>query len=872
MHRWRALLLAGALGLAAALPPPAQAQQQRQQAPGPDLAELDRLQTLAQRNSAEALQALQAAAPRFTQAADVGTRRTYHAALADAAFDTGQAAVVTQAIAQLRALAAAQNDTASQLLAVCFEARQRAVAGKTRAGLDALAREAAAADHAPDPWVRWLYHLTLGALHSSNGQFEDALAQLLRSLELARTLPRQAATAELRSRTHLELLHFDMKNPARALQAIREALPLAERLDARQALGWLHLHRGNVENVQGDLDTAIAAYRQALQIARAGKLTGLKATALNNLGDVLLQRKAYAEAEPVMREALAAYRDAHELNGAALAQANLGFALMGQGRIAAGVHEVEAGIRFVHEAGSQPMEEQLLGELSRMYEQAGLYREAVETTRKQQALAKDLFHSERDQAVAALQERFDSAERQRQIEQLAQANRLQHAELRLRRMQQIGLAATVALALLAAGASFWQYRRTRAANAALAAARRVAEDALAEKNLFLATASHDLRQPVHAMSLMVEAIGLRNGDPVLRPLLADLRTSMHAMNQLFNALLDLSRLESGQPLGAKGAVDLNAVLADVVRLFREQASLGGLALRLRLPRGGATVWAEPVLLRQALANLVQNAIRYTPRGKVLVSARPRGSDWLVEVRDTGIGIPAADQERVFRPYYQADTVPERTDGRPENRPGDAGHGLGLAVVARCAQQMGAAYGLQSRSGGGSRFWLRLPAHASTPATAATPTGGPPGPGAQHQDAISVRPLQGRCLVLDDDRQVLKAWRAMLGAWGVAAAYASTAAEAHALLDDGFVPDAIFCDQRLRAGESGFDVLRALLARSPAARGAMVSGEFEAPALREAEDEGYLVLRKPVNPAELHAVLAQWLARSDNPQEQPSALS
>ncbi|MBV7541075.1 ATP-binding protein [Acidovorax sp. sic0104] len=853
MHRVRSLLLASAMCLRVALPAGAQA-------PLPDLAELDRLQTLSQRNSAEALQALQASAPRFANAADADTRRTYLAALTDAAFETGQAPVVAQAIAQLKDLAAARNDVSAQVLATCFEARQLAVAGKTRAGLDALAREAAAAEQTPDLWVRWLYHLTLGALHSGNGQFEEAMTHVLRSLELSRTLPRQAATAELRSRTHLELLHFDMKNPDRALQTIRETLPLAERLDARQALGWLHLHRGNVENVQGNLDTAVAAYRQALQIARAGGLTGLRATALNNLGDVLLQRKAYAEAEPVMREALAAYRDAHELNGAALAQANLGFALMGQGRVAAGVHEVEAGIRFAQGAGSQPLQEQLLGELSRMYEQAGLYREAIETTRKQQALAKDLFHTERDQAVAALQERFDSAERQRQIEQLAQANRVQDAELRVRRMQQIGLAAAVALALLAAGASFRQYRRTRASNQALAAARRLAEDALAEKNLFLATASHDLRQPVHAMSLMVEAIGLRNSDPVLRPLLADLCNSMQAMNQLFNALLDLSRLESGQPLGAKGAVDLNALLADVVRLFREQASMNGLALRLRLPRVGATVWAEPVLLRQALVNLVQNAIRYTPQGKVLVSVRSRGDDWLVEVRDTGIGIAAADQDQVFNPYYRGDRGADQA-----GRMGDAGHGLGLAVVARCAEQMGATYGLQSRTGRGSRFWLRLPAQAAAAAA------GPSTPAAAHPDATAVHTLQGRCLVLDDDRQVLKAWRAMLDAWGVTAAYATTAAEAHAWLDDGFEPDAIFCDQRLRTGDSGFDVLRSLLARHPAARGAMVSGEFEAPALREAEDEGYLVLRKPVNPAELHAVLARWLERSENRQKQPSAL-
>ena len=189
-----------------------------------------------------------------------------------------------------------------------------------------------------------------------------------------------------------------------------------------------------------------------------------------------------------------------------------------------------------------------------------------------------------------------------------------------------------------------------------------------ERSRFFAAASHDLRQPVHAMSLMVEAISLRNADPGLQPLVADLRNSMQAMSQLFNALLNLSRLESGQPLGAKGAVDLSALLADMVRLFREQASLGGLALRLRLPRGGATVWAEPVLLRQALANLVQNAIRYTPQGKVLVSVRARGSDWLVEVDDTDYLAPRAWTRA---PSADAD--------------GEAARRLAAALVEACRQ-------------------------------------------------------------------------------------------------------------------------------------------------------------------------------------------
>ena len=113
-------------------------------------------------------------------------------------------------------------------------------------------------------------------------------------------------------------------------------------------------------------------------------------------------------------------------------------------------------------------------------------------------------------------------------------------------------------------------------------------------------------------------------------------------------------------------------------------------------------------------------------------------------------------------------------------------------------------------------------------------------------------------MLDDDPHVLNAWSTLLITWGIDVRLASNAAEAFVHLDTGFAPPSLLCDQRLRSGESGFDVLRALLDRCPDARGAMVSGEYDSPELQTAQDEGYLVLRKPVDVDELHAVLSQWL--------------
>jgi len=376
----------------------------------------------------------------------------------------------------------------------------------------------------------------------------------------------------------------------------------------------------------------------------------------------------------------------------------------------------------------------------------------------------------------------------------------------------------------------------------LVLARRSAELALQEKDLFLTTASHDLRQPLHAMSMLVAAMAHRNSDTSMTPLLADLRDGMHSMNQMFNALLDLSRLESGTLPTRASRVDVNALLRGIGTLFREQAHQRGLGLRVHVPRVAAIVYVDPMLLRQAVSNLVHNALRYTPKGGILLGMRRRGAYWFIEVWDTGVGIAAQDSAHIFSPYYR---------NQDAWRIDSAGHGLGLAVAARCARMLPAELDFQSRPGKGSRFWLRLAAQS----------GPEEPPSLWVQDSAQCRaPLQrlsGTCLVLDDDPQVIAAWKVLLQAWGVTARFAMDGLEAMQHIDSGFVPDAIFCDQRLRSGESGLRILRALLERCPTASGAMVSGELQSVDLVEAESEGYLVLRKPLDVDQLHAVLLTW---------------
>ena len=235
---------------------------------------------------------------------------------------------------------------------------------------------------------------------------------------------------------------------------------------------------------------------------------------------------------------------------------------------------------------------------------------------------------------------------------------------------------------------------------------------------------------------------------------------------------------------------------------------------------------------------MHNALRYTLKGGILLAIRRRGESWRCEVWDTGIGVAARDDADIFSPFF-----------RNEHAKGidSAGHGLGLAVVARCCSLMEAPYGFRSREQKGSCFWIQLPAA----------TRGPDVVPASHRATPSPR-WMGRSLVVDDDPLVRSAWTTLMRSWGLQVRCVESGVQALRLLDEGFAPDAIFCDQRLRSGESGFLLLRTLLDRLPEASGAMISGELDAPELAAAEEQGYLVLRKPLDPQALQAVLAHWL--------------
>jgi signal transduction histidine kinase len=232
----------------------------------------------------------------------------------------------------------------------------------------------------------------------------------------------------------------------------------------------------------------------------------------------------------------------------------------------------------------------------------------------------------------------------------------------------------------------------------------LAEEANVAKSRFLASASHDLRQPVHALSVFVGALRAHDMDTEARGLLDHIDGSVRALSGLFGGLLDISRLDAGVVAAHRTAFAIEPVIERVCRDYSSQAKAKGVDLRGRATR--AVIQSDPMLFERILRNIVSNAVTYTDHGKVLVACRRHGAGVRVQVWDTGRGIAESEQQRVFQEFYQI--------GNSE-RDRTRGVGLGLAIVKRLTTLLGHPLTLQSRPGRGTCFTIEVP-FSSLPAT------------------------------------------------------------------------------------------------------------------------------------------------------------
>jgi signal transduction histidine kinase/CheY-like chemotaxis protein len=363
------------------------------------------------------------------------------------------------------------------------------------------------------------------------------------------------------------------------------------------------------------------------------------------------------------------------------------------------------------------------------------------------------------------------------------------------------------------------------------------EEANLAKSRFLAAASHDLRQPLHALNLFIAQLRTEKDQVEKGRVIARIDAAVASMNELFNALLDISRLDAGVLVPSISEFPVDQLLKRVEMTFTAAAREKD--LRLRVVSNSAWIRSDFILLERILLNLVSNAVRYTQVGGIVVGCRRRAGILQIEVWDSGIGIPEDQQRNIFGEF-------RRLPAAKQDRGG--GLGLGLAIVERLCRLLDCPIELSSKLGRGSRFVVSVP--LTTPVMLA-----------EHSSQAAVDQALGKLVVvIDDDALVLDGMRGVLKNWGCSVVTASSEEAALAALSEGETPpDIIISDYRLSDGKTGFAVIerirRAFGTPIPAF---LISGDTAPERLREASASGYYLLHKPVLPITLRSVVSQLL--------------
>lgn len=367
-----------------------------------------------------------------------------------------------------------------------------------------------------------------------------------------------------------------------------------------------------------------------------------------------------------------------------------------------------------------------------------------------------------------------------------------------------------------------------------------AERANASKSRFVAAASHDLLQPLSAAKLYVDALETEIADDTLRGRARKAKNAMQSVETILSALLDISKLDSGQAAVHLGDVPLDALLRQLCDEMAPMAAQKGLELRL-VPTS-AVVRSDAAYLRRILQNLISNAIRYTDRGRVLVGARRRGNSVRLEVRDTGPGIPESQQERIFLEFQRLNATASPSDGM----------GLGLAIVERACRLLKHPLHLVSAEGRGACFYIEAPRAGQRRSLPL-----------EDRDTGAIAPIAGGQLVLliENDADLRHALEITLENGGFDVFACASPAEAEALLDEvDIVPDAIVVDFRLGEGRFGTDAVRDLRIRFGPIPACVISADRSPELSASCASLGAELIHKPIEPEALFAFLkraSQW---------------
>ncbi|MGH6727679.1 MAG: hybrid sensor histidine kinase/response regulator [Pseudolabrys sp.] len=373
-------------------------------------------------------------------------------------------------------------------------------------------------------------------------------------------------------------------------------------------------------------------------------------------------------------------------------------------------------------------------------------------------------------------------------------------------------------------------------NAALARAKGEADDANISKTKFLAAASHDILQPLNAARLYVTSLIERQSGRDDSRLVDNIDASLEAVEEIFGALLDMSRLDTGVMRPEFASFHIDDLMRQIELEFAPMVDAKG--LHLAFVPCSLVVRSDRRLLRRLVQNLVSNAIKYTPAGRVLVGCRRRGGHLRIDVYDTGVGIPQSQQRDIFVEFHRLDQGARIARGL----------GLGLSIVERVARVLGCEIEVDSTVGRGSRFSVVVPLSNAVAVKM------PP------RDEIRVDPGQlvgTTALCIDNEPSVLDGMETLLRGWGCEVIKAPDLELAlEAIAESPTVPNGLLVDYHLDHG-NGIEAIRALRERCGDLPAILITAD-RSPAVREqARAEGIQLLNKPLKPAALRALLAQW---------------
>lgn len=363
-----------------------------------------------------------------------------------------------------------------------------------------------------------------------------------------------------------------------------------------------------------------------------------------------------------------------------------------------------------------------------------------------------------------------------------------------------------------------------------------AERANIAKSHFLAAASHDLRQPLHALTLFTSVLDETIQYPKARHVVDQIKRSVEALQNLFNALLDISRLDAGVMKVEKSDFYLQSILEKLANDFDPQASEKG--LHIYWPTCTICLHTDQNLLEQILRNYISNALRYTDNGEIRITCEENADGIKINVIDTGPGIAEEDQQLIFEEFRQLSN-PERDRSK--------GLGLGLAIVQRTASLLGHPIAVESQPGKGSTFSITVD---QTNITENPTEYAPKITTDTHQtDSLMI-------LVIDDELSVREGTQNLLELWGYDVITAADKEEAITLIrQHERAPDGIIADYRLRENHTGVEAIHAIHTEYNSDIPALIiTGDIEADRLREVNDSGFQMLHKPVAPAKLRAFL------------------